>query len=80
MVLWNTELIPPPHMAQRVGALIWDGNDIVTRGMFAENLVKMAAEDKSNRLKMIILANIAGMSLILALFLWRYYRHLKRKD
>jgi len=79
MVQWNTELIPPPYEARR-GALLWDGNDIVTRGMFTENLIaSYTAENRSKRLKTMILVNIASISLILAVFLWRYYQRLKQQ-
>ena len=79
-VTWRAELVPPPYGA-RTGELIWDGNDIVTRGMFAEGLVaKAAAENKGKRFKMMILVNVACISLIIALFLMRYYRHLQRQN
>ena len=78
-VTWHAQLVLPPHGEQRVGALLWDGNDIVTQGMFNEGLVaKMAAENKSNRIKTIVLVNVSILALICAIFLWRYYQHLKR--
>jgi len=78
---WFTDIVPSPHGEKRVGALIWDGNDIVTRGMFAEGLVaKMAAEHKGKRFKTMILVNVAIISLLLAILLWRYYQRLKQQD
>jgi hypothetical protein len=84
MVQWNSDIVPPPHGEQRLGSLLWDGNDIVTRGMFNESLVeKMIAENKSQRgkkIKTMLLVNTAIVALILAIFLWRYYQRLKQQN
>jgi hypothetical protein len=81
MVQWRTERFPQPYGAENRWELIWDGNNIVTRSMFAERLVEnMIQENKSNQIKKVVLVNAAGISLILALLLWRYYQHLKRQN
>jgi len=79
MVRWHAELVPPPHGVHPSGELLWDGNDIVTRGMLAENLVAdIIAEDKSKRIQTIILANVIIVGLIVAIISWRYYQRLKQ--
>jgi len=81
MVLWNTELVPPPHGARRIGSLIWDGNDFVTRGMFTEGLIaQMAAQNRSERFQTMILVNIAVIGLILSIFFWRMYQRVKLQN
>ena len=80
-VSWFSKLVPPPHGEQRVGALLWDGNDIVTRGMFVENLLaSYAAENRSKRIITILFVNIAVISLFSGIYLLRYYRHLKQQN
>ena len=80
LVSWRAKLVPPPHGGQW-GELLWDGNDFVTRGMFAENLVaSYAAENKSKRIITILLVNIAVISLLSGIYLLRYYRHLKQQN
>jgi hypothetical protein len=79
-VAWYANLAPP-HGEQRVGALLWDGNDFVTRGMFNENLIaKMATENNGKRIQKVILMNVAFIALFLAIFLWRYYQRLKQQN
>jgi len=76
---WNTELVPPPHEAQR-GALIWDGTNIVTQGMFNEGLVEnLVAQSRVERFKMVTLVNVAVIGLILTVFFWRMYQRMKQQ-
>jgi len=80
-VVWHTELVPAPHGAQRHGELLWDGNDIVTRGMFNEGLVaQMAAQHRSERFQTMILINVAVIGLILSIFFWRMYQRMKLQN
>ena len=80
-VHWRAKVVPPPHGASPTGELIWDGNDIITRGMYNENLVKQAAAaSKSKEFKAAILLSVLTVCVIYGILAWIWYLHLKRQS
>ena len=80
-VSWFADIVPPPHGAKRSGELIWDGNDIITRGMYNENLVKQAAAaSKSKEFKAAILLSVLTVCVVYGILAWIWYLHIKRQS
>jgi len=82
-VAWHAKQVPPPHGAQR-GELLWDGTDIITRGMYSQNMLAQMIEksksERAARITKVLLINAIAIGIIVAIVSLRYYLRLKQQN